>query len=123
MVATLAGGTGNVDAVIAIRDGLIIGHAMAADRAGPAGTLMTDIGVVVADAWQGHGVGGDLTRALLTAAQARGVISVAMDVLHSNSPVLAMIASHWPAARTGHGADMTTVQVRLTHPLQQWRPV
>jgi len=74
---------------------------------------MADIGVVIADAWQGHGVGSALTRALMSAATTRGVTAVTMDVLHSNSRVLAMIASHWPAARIGRGADFATVQAEL----------
>ena len=74
---------------------------------------MTDIGVVIADAWQGHGVGSALTRTLITAAQARGVPCVAMDVLHDNRQVLAMIARHWPGARAGPGADFATVHVQL----------
>src|ERR1700733_8742499 len=52
----LAGGAGTTDAVVATRDGVIIGHAMATDRTGPSGVRMTDFGMVVADAWQGQGV-------------------------------------------------------------------
>jgi len=44
---------------------------------------------------------------------------VAMEVLHSNHQVLAMIARRWPTARTGHGADFATVQVRLPDPVPQ----
>jgi GNAT superfamily N-acetyltransferase len=139
MLRTLSGGTGTVDAVIAVRDGVIIGHAMAADLASPAdlsspadraraadramaGATMTEIGVVVADAWQGQGVGSALTSTLIAAAQARGVTDVAMAVLPSNQQVLAMIARRWPAARTGHGADFATVRVRLPRPPRPRRP-
>ena len=113
MLRLLSGRPGHADAVVAIRGGIIIGHAIAVDQDGPEGARMTDIGVVIADAWQGHGVGSALTRTLITAAQARGVICVAMDVLHDNRQVLAMIARHWPDARTGPGADFATVHVRL----------
>jgi ribosomal protein S18 acetylase RimI-like enzyme len=120
MLRCLAGGPGHVDAVIATHGGAIIGHAMAADQTadqtGPDGGAMTDIGVVVADAWQSQGVGSALVRALIARAQARGVTSIAMDVLPDNPQVLAMITSHWPAARTDHGADWVTVQVRLDPP-------
>jgi GNAT superfamily N-acetyltransferase len=118
MLRFLSGGAGNVHAVVAVRGGSIIGHAMAADRAGPGGT-MTDIGVVVADAWQGHGLGSALMRTLITAAQERGVTSMTMDVMHRNRQVLAMITSHWPTARTDHGADFATVVVPLPHHQQQ----
>jgi GNAT superfamily N-acetyltransferase len=122
MLCRLSGGTGTADAVVAIAGGAVIGHAMAADRAGPRGGPMTDIGVVVADAWQGGGVGSALVRALITRAQARGVTSLAMDVLPGNHRVLAMIASHWTAARTEQSADCLTVQVRLPQHRQR-RPL
>ena len=111
----LSGGAGHADVLIAIQDGAIIGHAMAADR----GDTMTDFGVVVTDAWQGQGVGSALVRALITRAQARGVTSVTMDVLPSNHRVLAMIASHWTPWRTDRSADCVTVRVPLPQHQQQ----
>jgi ribosomal protein S18 acetylase RimI-like enzyme len=109
----LCGGAGTADAVLATRNAVIIGHAMAADRSGPGWTRMTDIGVVVADAWQGQGVGSSLVRALITGARARGVTSVTMDVLHGNHRALAMITGHWPAACTRRTRDYETVCVPL----------
>ncbi len=113
LLRRLAGTAGTLDAVIAVADGVIIGHAMAADRAASRGDRMTDIGVVVADAWQGGGIGSALVRALVVRAQARGVTAVAMDVLPGNHQVLAMIARHWPAARTGHAPDYVSIEIRL----------
>jgi GNAT superfamily N-acetyltransferase len=108
------------DALVATLGGVIIGHAMAADRpARPAGRpappegLLTDIGVVVADAWQGQGVGSALVQALIGRAQARGVTSLSMDVLPGNQEVLAMIAAHWSAARTRRTADCVTIRAGL----------
>jgi GNAT superfamily N-acetyltransferase len=69
--------------------------------------------VVVADAWQGRGVGSALTRALVTRARARGVASATMDVLHGNRQVLAMIAAHWPAARVTRSPECTTIRATL----------
>ena len=98
LLGLLSGG-GNAYAVVATgRRGGIIGHAIAADRAGPDGPV-TEIGVVVADAWQGQGVGSALLRALVAAARARGVTTVAMDVLAENWKARAMIAAQWPEAR------------------------
>jgi GNAT superfamily N-acetyltransferase len=111
LLRLLAGGAGTTDAVVATRGRVITGHAMATDRDGPRGTRITDIGVVVADAWQGQGVGSALVSALITGAQARGVTSVVMDVLPGNRPVLAMITGHWPAARAAHGLDYDTLCV------------
>lgn len=126
-----AGGTGpagHTDALVATHGGVIIGHAMAADRPAlavtaadrpaPPGGLVTEIGVVVADAWQGQGVGSALVRSLLSRGQARGVTALSMDVLPGNREVLAMIAGHWTASRTDRSADCVTIQVGLSpeHP-------
>jgi len=119
MLRTLSGAADNVDALVAVRGGVIVGHAMAVDRVephnpkGPRGTRVTDIGVVVHDAWQGRGVGAALMRALVTGAQARGVTILEMDVLDGNRQVLAMITGHWPAARVDHNSDGFAIRVRL----------
>ena len=86
---------------------------MAADRIDPLGARVTDIGVVVADAWQGRGLGSALTRALVTGARARGVTQLEMDVLHGNRQVLDMITGHWPAACIGYSPDSVSIRIRL----------
>ena len=80
---------------------------MAADRQDG---RATDIGVVVADAWQRRGVGAALMRALVARAQARGVMSLAMDVLPGNRRVLAMVLAHWPDAAVGHSPDSLDIR-------------
>jgi len=112
MLRVLSGGD-SADAVVATGQGVIVGHGIAADRVGPGGTTVTEIGVVVADAWQGHGVGSALVRALISAAEARGAAIVAMEVLPGNKRVLAMIARHWPAASIDRSADCVIIHVRL----------
>jgi len=112
MLRRLDGTAGQADVLVAVHRGVIIGHAMAVDQAGPAGPV-TDVGVVVADAWQSRGVGAALMRALLGRAQARGVTGVSMDVLPSNRAVLAMITTHWEAARLVRSGDSVTVQIQL----------
>ncbi len=115
----LSGGPAHVDAVVAVADGVIVGHAMATDRTeaqtfeDPCGARVTDIGVVVADAWQRRGVGAALMRALITRAQARGVTSLAMDVLPGNRRVLALIISHWPEAVIRHSPDGLDIRIPL----------
>jgi GNAT superfamily N-acetyltransferase len=113
------------DVLLAMQAGVIIGHAMAADRAadGAPGQdeSLTEIGVVVADAWQGQGVGSALMRTLVRRAQARGVMSLSMDVLPGNQQVLAMIAGHWTAERTERSADCLTIRVGL--PLERSGPL
>ena len=113
LLRTLAGCAGNVDALVAVRGGVIVGHAMAVDRADPPGTRVTDIGVVVDDTWQGRGVGAALMRAIVTGAQARGVAVLEMDVLDGNRQVLAMVTGHWPAARVERTPDGLAIRVRL----------
>lgn len=122
----LSGRAASVHAVVAVAGGAIVGHAMAVDRteAGdaqdPGGTRTADIGVMVADAWQGRGVGSALMRALVARAEARGVTSLAMDVLYANRQVLAMILGHWPAAAIEHCPDSLGIRIRL--PRYQPRP-
>ena len=120
----LSGGPANVDAVVAVADGVIVGHVMAAD--GPAdacGTRSTDVGVVVADAWQRRGVGAALMRALIIRAQARGVTSLVMDVLPGNRRVLAMIVAHWPDTVIGYSPDSLDIRIPLPpHPSQPYQP-
>jgi ribosomal protein S18 acetylase RimI-like enzyme len=106
-------GDGATDALLATRGGVIIGHGMAADVSGPCGARTTDIGVVVADPWQGQGVGSALVRALITGAQVRGVTTVTMDVLHGNDRALAMIKGHWPIARTRRSRECNTICIQL----------
>jgi L-amino acid N-acyltransferase YncA len=113
LLRTLSGCAENVDALVAVRASDIVGHAMAVDRDGPRGTRVTDVGVVVGDAWQGRGVGSALMRALVTGAQARGVAVLEMDVLDTNRPVVAMITDHWPTARLGQTPDCISIHVRL----------
>jgi GNAT superfamily N-acetyltransferase len=120
LLQLLAGGAGTTAAVVATRGHVIIGHAMATDRTGPGGARITDFGLVVADAWQGQGVGSALLRALITGAQARGVTSVVMDFLPGNRRVLALIKSYWPAARASHSPDYDTICVPLQDRQQHW---
>ena len=110
------------DALLATRDGVIIGHGMAADVPGPCGDRSTDIGVVVADAWQHRGVGSALVRGLITGAQVRGATAVTMDVMHGNDRALAMIRGHWPAARTRRSRDCNTLCIRLADVEQSQSP-
>ena len=106
----LAGRHARVDAIVAVANGVIVGHAMAADcRDGRA----TDVGMVVADAWQRRGVGAALMRALVARARARGVTSLAMDVLPGNRRVIAMITGHWPDAAIGRSADGLDIRIQL----------
>ena len=128
LLHVLSGGPANVDAVVAVADGVIVGHAMATDRVeaqtdeDPRGARVTEIGVVVADAWQHRGVGTALMRTLITRAQGRGVTLLAMDVLPSNRRMLALITGHWPEAVITHSPDSLDIRIPLPRlPLPQSR--
>jgi acetyltransferase len=95
---------------------MVIGHAMAADSVAPDGALVTDVGLVVTDRWQHHGVGSDLLARLVARAQERGVSRLSMDVLPENRTMLTLIAHRWPDASYAFGPDAVTVRVGLTSP-------
>jgi GNAT superfamily N-acetyltransferase len=113
MMRILAGESASTDVLIATGDGAIIGHAMAADSAGPSGIRLTEIGVVVADAHRGRGVGSALVRQLVARAQTRGTAAVVMEVLAENRQVLTMIADHWPAAGQERSGACITIRAPL----------
>ncbi len=124
----LAGGPAHVDAIVAVADGVIVGHAMAAElpeSASPCAGRAADVGVVVADAWQRQGVGAALMRSLIARAQARGVTALAMDVLPGNRRVLSMILAHWPDAAVGHSPDGLDISISLpsARPARTARPL
>lgn len=121
MLSLLAGGRDHIDAVVAVENGVIIGHAMASDTTGPGGSRVSEIGVVVTDARQSRGVGSALIRTLAARAQARGITTATMDVLAENRQVLAMIAHYWPAARYHQSGPYVSIQAPLPRPRQQRR--
>jgi len=120
MLRILAGGSAHTDVLVATGDGVIIGHAMAGDRTGPGSTLLTEIGVVVADAYRGRGVGSALVRELVDRADRRGVTAVVMEVLAENRQVLTMIADHWPTAREERSGAYITFSARLQPEVPSW---
>jgi len=113
LLGVLTGSRGNIDAVVATENGTIIGHAMAADVADPGGRHVVEIGVMVADARQGRGVGSALVRAVVDRAQCRGATAVAMEVLAENRQVLTMITKHWPAAYHRHSGVYVTIRAGM----------
>lgn len=109
----MCGAGQTTDALVAVEGGVVIGHAMAADAAGPEGRHDADIGLVVADHRQRRGVGSALLGSLAERAAARGVRVLVMDVLPENRGMLAVIARTWPDAAYGFAPDAVTVRVRL----------
>jgi acetyltransferase len=99
------------DALVVVREGEIIGHAMSYR-----GDLSdVEIAVVVADQWQGFGLGPELVERLLLRAVVRGATTVGMDVLGENRRALRMIRKVWPEARM----TVTSGSVEVTAMIQQ----
>ncbi len=123
MLGILTGSRDRADAIVATENGTIIGHAMAIDTAGPvAGAHIVEIGVVVADARQGDGVGSALVREVTARAQTRGATTVLMEVLAENRQVLAMIVRRWPAACHTRSGPYVTVRAEMTGGARQPSP-
>jgi GNAT superfamily N-acetyltransferase len=120
MLRLLTGGGTRTDVLVATVDGVIIGHAMAGDRAGPGGARLTEIGVVVADGHRGLGVGSALVRGLIARAQIRGATALVMEVLAENRQVLTMIADHWPVASQERSGAYLTISARLQPEVPSW---
>jgi GNAT superfamily N-acetyltransferase len=108
----MCGAGRTTDALVAAEGATVIGHAMAADAAGPDGAV-ADIGLVVADRWQRKGIGSAMLDCLAARATARGVSALAMDVLPENRQMLAVISRIWPDATYQFAPDAVSVQVSL----------
>jgi GNAT superfamily N-acetyltransferase len=120
MLRVLTGGTAHADVLVASADDVIIGHAMASDRTGPGGDRLTELGVVVADAHRGLGVGSALMRQLVARAERRGVTAMVMEVLAENRQVLTMIADHWPVAHADRSGAYITISAPLQSEVPSW---
>jgi len=101
------------DALVATENGVVIGHAMAVDLAGPDGVPVADIGLVVTDRWQNRGLGSRLLAAVVARAAARGARELVLEVLPENRRMLAMISRRWADVAYRFGGDSVTVRVRL----------
>ncbi|GAA3132692.1 hypothetical protein GCM10010466_24120 [Planomonospora alba] len=96
------------DVLLAVHGETVVGHVMGFDRDGG-----VEISVVVADEWQGRGIGSRLVRRLLHRAEARGAEAVGMDVLAENRKVLSMIRAWWPDAAMAVSAGTVEVVAQL----------
>jgi GNAT superfamily N-acetyltransferase len=109
LLRVLSGGTPGTDVlVICDADGTIVGHGMAA-QVTAGGQAGVDIGLVVADSWQGQGLGTVLLRLLVARAAERGIGAVLVDVLPENSRMLGLIDRHFPLARRTWTGDAISI--------------
>ncbi|WP_406311342.1 GNAT family N-acetyltransferase [Streptosporangium sp. NBC_01639] len=82
------------DVLLAVHGDVVVGHAMSFTGSG----TDVEIALVVADGWQGRGIGSRLARGLLRRASANGARTLGMDVLGENRTVLSMVRRAWPEA-------------------------
>lgn len=82
-------------AVLALDGDEIVGHAHAVSS--PHGDTV-ELGVVVADGWQGGGLGPRLVRALLDAGPAAEAVELEFFILVWNTRARRMIEHFWPGA-------------------------
>ncbi|TDC00635.1 GNAT family N-acetyltransferase [Nonomuraea longispora] len=110
LVRTLLAVDEHRDALVATAGGdEIVGHAMSYRG----GCSDVEIAVVVADQWQGIGLGPRLVDTLLMRAAVRGARTVGMDVLGENRRVLRLIRRFWPDAEmtVASGAVAVTAMI------------
>ncbi len=116
LLRALSGGSGRSDILLVIDDsGAVVGHGMAAD--GESCDLHTaDIGLVIADRWQGQGLGTTLLRLLTERAAERGVETLVLEVLPDNRKMLGIIERRWPHASRKRTPDAITITAELIRP-------
>jgi GNAT superfamily N-acetyltransferase len=101
--------SGDHVAVVAIRDGDLIGLA----SAGPAGPGRWELGVLVEDDWQRRGVGRQLLLALVTALAATGADTLYVEVLASQRGMLEPLRNLGPVTVTGTSEGVVSAEVTL----------
>jgi acetyltransferase len=113
LLRVLSGGTGADILLVTDSSGAVVAHGMAADTTVPSG-LASNIGLVVADAWQQQGLGTLLLSTLIGRASRRGVGSLVLDVLPSNDRMLGIIARRWPDAPRDRTPDAIVITPAIT---------
>jgi RimJ/RimL family protein N-acetyltransferase len=93
----LLGQAGDQEVVLAVHGGEIVGHCMY--TALPHRKGVAELAIVVADAWQRHGLGPRLAQALLAAARRHGIREIGFTVLADNRPANRLALRSWPQAR------------------------
>jgi len=78
-------------------------------RYGPSDEGTADIGLVVADAWQGLGLGSLLLEEILRAGEQRGVHQFSDDVLTENRRALRLLARYTAITRRAVASGVTSV--------------
>jgi len=93
--------------------GAVIGHGMAVDALS-GGVLHADVGLAVADVWQGQGLGTMLLELLIARAAGRGVSRLEFEVLPYNARMLGIIDRRWPGASRTRTPDSVSIRTDIT---------
>jgi Acetyltransferase (GNAT) family len=115
LLRVLSGGGPADVLVISDGTGAVVGHGMAVDD-GRCGLLSANVGLVIADDWQGQGLGTTLLRMLTDRAARRGVAALVFDVLPTNVRMLGIIDRHWPDAARQRTADAIIIRAEIAGP-------
>jgi GNAT superfamily N-acetyltransferase len=89
-----------------------VGHVMWA-----LGDDAAELGVVVTDAWQEHGIGRWLVQTALAEAAVAGATSVRLDVHSENRRALALVRQALPNATVTREAELLTFQTPMSSPM------
>lgn len=74
---------------------------------------VAELGIVVVDEWQGHGVGRLLLEHLMRAAARRGIRRTRAHVMAENTQVLQLIKPHLEGASIEHEGPLLTIEMRV----------
>src|SRR2546426_5578589 len=96
-------------AVVAEVDGGQEPELVGVARYGPSDEGTADIGLVVADGWQGLGLGSFLLEEILRAGELRGIHEFSADVLMDNRRALRLLARYTAIARRTVASGVTSV--------------
>jgi RimJ/RimL family protein N-acetyltransferase len=77
------------------------------------GTTSAEYAAIVADHWQGHGLGLALTQRLIEAARVRGVQTLTAEVLPENARMFNLLRDLGLPERLRHGSGIEHVEVSL----------
>jgi len=106
LLRALSGGGRRADILLVTDEqGRVVGHGMAVDD----DQDRADIGLVIADRWQGQGLGTSLLRLLVARARRRGISALQLEVLPANTRMLGIIDRHWPDAARKRTPDALSI--------------
>ena len=106
--------TSRADLLVVTSDrGVIVGHGKAVDAPSRA-VASADVAVVIADAWQGRGLGTMVLDLMVARSARRGVTVLEFEVLPDNARMLGIIDRRFPGASRTRTADSISIRADIT---------